>query len=174
MQMTIQTDGEPVLIGLAESSCKIMQKDSVGKRVSLQANPRDSHASNGPAERAVQTVRALARTYMSVLSGRVGKELGKNSVGWTSTQEPPQQDPFVCRWPWRPIVVGRLELETQSEHFFKHGCQKMTRRSLYGRQQKQRRSQDTCGGCRRRSQASKGQLKYGEAMRQTPCSANTA
>ena len=49
----------------------------------MQASPRHSHQSNGGAERAISTMRGLARVFLLHMVGKVGlPQLPANSAWW--------------------------------------------------------------------------------------------
>ena len=85
LHITMQTDGEPAIQSIVDSIKAKLASGTAGvviDRVAVQASPVDSHGSNGSVERAVQTVRGLARTYIKCLEKRCGQELPANSPWW--------------------------------------------------------------------------------------------
>ena len=64
-KVILMTDAEPSIRALAEAAAKEWGKD--GKEALIQVAPRESHASNGAAERAILEVAKQARTIASAL-----------------------------------------------------------------------------------------------------------
>ena len=84
MRFTLLTDGEPSIVAFAEA-VKLRMAGLSGMEagsISIQQAPRDSHQSNGGVERSVQTIRALARTYVSALSRKIGADVAPNHACW--------------------------------------------------------------------------------------------
>ena len=86
LKLTLQTDGEPALVKFAESlsSRLASEEDDPGvTRAACQVSPKGSHQSNGAAERALQTLRGLARVYLRVIAERRGKPIELDDAWWS-------------------------------------------------------------------------------------------
>ena len=78
---TSQTDGEPTIMEFAEAARKKANDAATLEIICHRVSPRDSHASNGAAERAVQTLRGFAKLYLHRIPSVCG-ELPADSPWW--------------------------------------------------------------------------------------------
>ena len=83
LRITLQTDGEPAILEFAEGiAARAAQLERMAK-INLQHSPVESHGSNGAAERSIQTIRGLAKVFLSVLGDRSGAPLSNRSPWWS-------------------------------------------------------------------------------------------
>jgi len=81
-RMVLQTDGEPSIVALGRAVRDQVVSQGRAEQVTLQASPVGSHQSNGAAERAISTIRGLARVYLEALSNKTGLAIGAGSEWW--------------------------------------------------------------------------------------------
>lgn len=86
-RVILQTDGEPAILSWAEEAVRrAIIGEGRAEMVSVQAAPRDSHASNGAAERSVALVRNQAKAFLLSLdvhtehAATMGWQAGKFTI----------------------------------------------------------------------------------------------
>ena len=82
-RLILQTDGEPALMALSHAVRDRVIADGRAQQVTCQVSPVGSHQSNGGAERAVQTVRGIARVYLEQVKERTGITFDPKSCWWS-------------------------------------------------------------------------------------------
>ena len=65
-RVILQSDGEPDAV-----RARFIKENGEVQQVSVQASPRHSHQSNGGAERAISTLRGIARVFLLHMVGKV-------------------------------------------------------------------------------------------------------
>ena len=78
--VTLHSDKEPAICWVRDKvQANLIER---GMSVTTRASPTHSHESNGGAERAVQSVRGLARTLVTQVEYRTGLTFGADSPLW--------------------------------------------------------------------------------------------
>ena len=82
-RLELRSDGEPAILDLMTAVKTRLKRNVDYGKVLAQASPRESHQSNGGVERAIQTLRGIARVYMHYLEKKSNSKLRGDSEWWS-------------------------------------------------------------------------------------------
>ena len=81
-RMELRSDGEPAILDMINAVKTRMEKNCDYDKVLCQASPRESHQSNGAVERAISTLRGVARVFIQYLSKKTGSTIRPDGSWW--------------------------------------------------------------------------------------------
>ena len=81
-RMELRSDGEPAILDMINAVKTRMEKNCDYDKVLCQASPRESHHSNGAVERAISTLRGVARVFIQYLSKKTGSIIRPDGSWW--------------------------------------------------------------------------------------------